>query len=160
MKKLAFFLLLSLFAYGQEPWSGTITIGTFRYLGTSPQGTSQYEAFFDTTGVTAKPLTIYWMNMIVGPSAMQFEQFTTPKLFEEYGSDSYETLLWPCGTCAVIALQLQLSENGHSTTLTLANGDTFRTAGFITVVLQALPGKFWLMKYQSVPIVLTQIRGN
>jgi hypothetical protein len=143
-------------AFGQN----TITIGKFRYLGTRPQGISEYEAFFDTTGVTLEPLRIEWMNIIVGASAVQEGSFYTPALWKWIGNVAYPDQLWPCGNCVMIALQVMLSPHdncGRPVTLTLANGDSFKTAGCVTVVIQALPGKSQLVRNQSVPIVLQQI---
>jgi len=156
---LALTLLLSLSAYGQEPWSGKITIGRFTYLGIDEAtATSTYEAFFDTTGVTREPLKGLRMQMIVGPSTLWEGPFETPRLWEEIGSAAYETELWPCGGCAVIALQVFLDAQAKPVTLTLANGNTFKTAGIVTVVISAKPGQWQLLKNQSVPIVLTQIQ--
>jgi hypothetical protein len=144
-------LALALSAYGQN----SITIGHFKYLGTV-QGLSTYLATFDTTNVTLEPITIQAATMIVGPSAVQGGPFQTPQVWEEYGG--YSPLpLWPCGNCAMIALQVYLADSGHPVTLTLANGDPFKTAGLVTVVIHAKPGQQMLVENQSVPIVLQRI---
>jgi len=146
-------LLLSLAAFGQPQ---SITIGRFKFVGNGPPGTtSTYEAVFDTTGVTQEPITV-WANIIVGASAASSGLVQTPYVWKEFGSDAYVTPLWACD-CPVIALQVRISKSGGATFLTLADGSRFKTAGLVTVVLSAKPGKQVLLKDQSVPIVLQQM---
>jgi hypothetical protein len=162
-------LLFSLPAYGQEPPPQTITIGTFTYIGIvawSPNfSVSAYEVKFDVEGVTLGPIPITRWTIYVGDS--NFSEGPTSTADQPsggwvlLGGDPYSSSpLEACSiNCVMIALQVQLSKGGGPVTLTLANGDTFKTAGIVTVIIQALPGKSQLgiRRNQSVPIVLTQI---
>ncbi|MGA2358026.1 MAG: hypothetical protein ABSF66_03435 [Terriglobales bacterium] len=142
-------LALCAFAHAQN----TITIGSLTFLWSGP-GTGGdaciYEGKFDTTGVLQEPLiirseTMYNSN---GQPSFPFGPWQTPASFQE---------IIGCNDIVSGTMQIQLSKSGGPVTLTLANGDTFKTAGIVTVVIQALPGKKALRKNQAVPIVLTQI---
>jgi hypothetical protein len=65
---LVLLLLLSLPAFAQEPWSGTITIGSFTYLGTV-QGVSAYEVHLDAQGVMLNLIPIAKWTVYVGDSS-------------------------------------------------------------------------------------------
>jgi hypothetical protein len=153
---LVLLLLLSLPAFAQQPWSGTISIGTLTYAGTvgavaNNQYICAYQVHIDTTDVTLDPIKIVSETMYVdGESAWEIPQ-QAPNGWNWF---------FLCNKPVVAALQLQFSKSGNPVTLTLVNGDTFRTKGIVTVVLSALPGKKALIANQSIPIVLQQMTSD
>jgi hypothetical protein len=79
MRRVGFLLLTLLCAFpalADSYKGGPITIGTFTYLGETPQGNSQYEIAFNTTGITVDPLQLN-VSIVNQRSGATFGTFPT-----------------------------------------------------------------------------------
>ena len=163
--------------------SRSITIGKFKYVGTSPvSGVSSYEVHLDTTNITIEPISFSNVILFVKGTKQGSGPITTgpgcglppyeaPCDLRFEGGPSPFTLA-PCAklnqekeltqTCISIALQL-LSSSGKNFSFALANGNKFCAYAINNVFLLPKPGQPALdprcnaqefCKGASVPIVL------
>jgi hypothetical protein len=147
IRALLFFLLLT-----GSAWATSVTIGQLEYLSTS-QGISGYKVIFNTSGITAQPLTFANAMLSVGgrhESTGPISTSTLPILFE--GGPG---LGLPACPCTSLNLKL-VFPGGTPITFTLAGGQQFTTSGVQVTLL--LPGSgMFLMPGATAPIILTPV---
>ena len=146
-------LLLSLLLLSGSAWANSITIGELEYLSTNAQGVSGYKLTFDTTGVTALPLTFANATLTVGAghqSTGPINTSTMPILF--LGGAGFKL---PSCPCTSLRLQLVLAGNAPFS-FTLANGELFTTSRVSVTLLLPLSGGT-LQPGASIPITLTAV---
>jgi hypothetical protein len=147
MRRLGFLLLL----LSTPALADSITIGTFTYVGTNPQGLSTYQAVFNS-GVTAEPL--FFPVVVLG---FQFGAQTLGPF------DSSNTITLGPGPgilncpCSFVSFTPVLSQSSPTFTFLLANGQLFNALSASTSIILPLPGETLVQPGQSVPITLTAV---
>ncbi len=146
--------LLSFLVLTGSAWATSITIGQLEYLSTNQQGISGYKVIFNTSGVTAQPLTFASVTLSVGGRHETIGPITTPPT---------PSILFTGGpglglpACPCTSLRLQLVFPGNTpVTFMLANGELFTASRVNLTVLLPQSGNF-LMPGASTSVVLTAV---
>jgi len=134
--------------------ANSITIGQFQFLGTNPQGTSAFKVTIDTTGVTAFPLILQNLMLIVNSHAQNTGSITSPVTILFLGGSGFPLPACPCKSLQV---DLFLPTDDNVFTLQLANGGAFTTSSRPKFLLRPLAGQKFLSPGQSASIVLTSV---